>query len=226
MHEQHRQRVRRRLMREGLDAFEEHQVLELLLFYAIPRQDTNDTAHRLIEAFGSLNAVLDAAPEDLVKVKGIGENAAVLLHLLPQLARRYTQDAAEKTLTLRDADALRDYVLAKFVGHTSEQVFLLSLTAAGKLSHCAALAAGSMNAVQLDARHLLQTALRSSAASVILAHNHPGGIAVPSHNDVEATRQAANLFSAVGIRLADHMIVAGSEVFSMAATEKFRGLFV
>jgi len=226
MHEKHRERLRERLRKEGLASFEEHVVLELLLFYAIPRADTNEIAHRLIEAFGSLEAVFEAPYDELLKIQGIGETSAALLTLIPQLTRRYLSAKTESGLRLDQPEKLREYALAKYVGEKQELVYMLCLDGRGRLNNCCGLAEGSLTSASIDARHLLETALRNTASSVILMHNHPNGVAAPSYNDIEATKRVAALMASVNIRLVDHLIVAEQEVFSMAATQKFAGLFV
>jgi len=226
MHENHRERLRERLRQEGLDNFEEHVVLELLLFYSIPRADTNGIAHTLIKTFGSLEAVFEAPYDELLKVKGIGESSAALLTFIPQVTRRYVSAKAKTGVRLDRPEKLREYALAKYVGEKQELVYMLCLDGRGRLNNCCGLAEGSLTSASIDARHLLETALRNTASHIILMHNHPGGIAAPSSNDVEATKRVAALMASVDIRLVDHLIVAGQEVFSMAAARKFAGLFI
>ncbi len=226
MHEKHRERVRKRLMQEGLEGFEPHEVLELLLFYAIPREDTNETAHRLIQTFGSLEAVLEAPAAELVKVKGVGEISASLLTLVPQLARRYYNAQTQQGALAADSQSVREFARAKYLGQKTEMVYLLCFNGKGKLLHCPLLADGGMTAARLDTRHLLETVLRHNASAVALMHNHPNGIAAPSHEDIEATKRIAAILRSVQIKLLDHLIVSGQEVFSMAETEKFRALFI
>lgn len=226
MHEKHRQRVRKRVRQEGIAHLSDHNVLELLLFFAIPRADTNALAHRLIETFGSLSAVMDAPYEELVRVEGIGEAAATLLMLLPQLTRRYLGDQGRPGQLLGSIDEIKEYAINQFIGETKEIVYLLCLDGRCKYINCCRLAEGSMTAANLDARHIMETALRNKASSVALMHNHPNGVAAPSYSDVEATRRVVNLLATVNIRLVDHQIVAQREVFSMAETEKFSALFV
>ena len=114
LHEGHRQRLKERFLREGLDHFEPHTVLELLLFYAVPQRDTNELAHRLIARFGSLDAVFDAAFDELCAVEGIGRNTATLLKLVPDLTRRYLDSADHEQVLLTSVQAIGDFCVQNF----------------------------------------------------------------------------------------------------------------
>jgi len=226
MHEDHRKRVRERFLAAGLDSFPPHNVLELLLFYAIPQRDTNEIAHRLIDRFGSLSGVLEAAPEELCKVKGIGEYSATLICFAAQLAKRYLAEQGKERRTFESSQELRRYAAALFVGIKTEATFILCLDNAGQLLHCCKVSLGTRHSVSLDDRTLLETAFRYNATKVILAHNHPNGLAAPSPDDVRRTESAAALFGGLQIHLLDHLIVAGQECFSMAAHPKFARIFL
>lgn len=215
IHAGHRERLKRRFLEEGLDDFTDIQVLELLLFYAIARQDTNPIAHRLLEHFGSLSRVLEAEPEELKKVKGVGEHAAALLHLIPQLGRYYQVDSAQRVEILTSLDACGAYLVPHFFGRTRETVFLLCLDAKCKVLCCREIGEGSVNSASISVRKVVETALAANATTVVLAHNHPSGVALPSDEDVQTTRRIAAALSAVEIHLADHMVVAEGDYVSM-----------
>lgn len=225
-HGKHRERVRNLFLQSGLDGFSDHNVLELLLFYTIPQGDTNVTAHNLIDRFGSLAGTLDASVEDLVQVPGVGRYTAVFLKLLPQIARRYSGDRTTDDLCFSDREALEAYVRVQFIGERNECAFLLSFDASGRLLHCDKVSSGNVTRLQMDKRQLMETALRQGAVYTALCHNHPGGAAAPSTTDVRTTQEISALFSGVGIRLIDHLIVAGAECFSMAAQPRFQSLFM
>ncbi len=225
MHEEHRKRVRQRFLESGLQCFPPHNVLELLLFYSIPRRDTNEIAHRLLDRFGTLPAVLDAPYEELCKVEGIGEASASLIMLSGQIAKRYLHDQAQERITFETTAAFHQYVIRQFIGIKNETAFLLCLDNGGRLMHCAPASLGTKNEVMLDNRTLLETAFRHNATKVVLTHNHPNGLAVPSKSDVKRTETAILLFHSVNIQLLDHLIVAGQECFSMAANPRFGYLF-
>ena len=225
-HGNHRERVRKLFLQSGLDGFSEHNVLELLLFYTIPQGDTNVTAHNLIDAFGSLQGVLDAPVEELQKVKGVGEYTAVFLSILPQLARRYALGKAPDRVSMADREKLAEYVCSLFIGMKTERIYLLSFDGSGQLNQTVDLSEGGVRQIRLDNRRIMEAALRSDAVYVILAHNHPGGVAAPSTADANATRTAANLLSSVGIHLRDHLIAAGGECYFMSDSPRFMSIFV
>ncbi|MDR1927919.1 MAG: DNA repair protein RadC [Oscillospiraceae bacterium] len=226
MHEDHRRRVRERFLAGGLQSFPPHNVLELLLFFSIPRKDTNETAHLLLERFGSLVGVLEASYDELRKVEGVGESTATLICLTVQVARRYLIERVQEKVTFEGPSALHAYTLSQFVGQHHETALLLCLDNAGRLLHCAPVSLGTKHMVSLDNRTLLETAFRHNATKVVLAHNHPNGVAAPSRNDVIRTQSAVRLFREVKIQLLDHLIIAGDDCFSMAAHPKFGHLFL
>lgn len=178
IHDGHREKVRARFLTAGLDAFADHEALELLLYYAIPRRDTNPIAHALMERYGSLSAVLEAPVEDLRKVEGIGESAAVLLRLVPQLSRKARLADARETV-LNSAERAGAYLLELFAGLSREVLYQLCLDQKGKLMACKRLSEGSANSTDLNIRLLVENAILTSASAVILSHNHPSGIALP-----------------------------------------------
>jgi DNA repair protein RadC len=225
LHDDHRTRVRESFLQTGIEGFSGVQVLELLLFYAIPRRDTNEIAHRLLERFGSLNGVLSTSPKDLQAVEGIGESASVLLNLVMQLTRRVLLEQAVERRTLNTPQETGVYAQALFVGERSEKIYLICLDNGLKLLGSADISRGSPNAAILDNRAVLEAAFRMNAANVVLTHNHPSGEAVPSEADIQATAALANLLRSVGIPLLDHWIVAGAEAFSLAGHSKFKGIF-
>ncbi|MCD8087650.1 MAG: DNA repair protein RadC [Oscillospiraceae bacterium] len=215
-HEGHRMRLKARFMKYGLDSFDDHNVLELLLFYALPRRDTNLLAHDLLKTFGSLAGVFDATPDALMTVKGVGENTAGLIHLVPEAARRYLISKAEPGDILADSEAAGRYLVPLFFNCKNETVYMLCLNAAMKLLDCRALGQGGVDAANVSIRQIVQLALSQNAAAVILAHNHTCGIAVPSQEDLTSTLRIRDTLSMVGVTLADHIIVAGEDFISMA----------
>ena len=211
----HRERVRRRFLEEGLDGFQDYEALEMLLFYAVPRQDTKPVAKRLIEQFGSLHAVFHATPGKLMQEGGLTEPAAALIAMLPQLARKIEQQQAQGNARIASTlDAGRDAV-AMFRGRQDESVRILCMNASGKIVRRARIAEGDVNAVHFPIRRLVEEALACKAVSVILAHNHPGGTMAPSQEDLDATRSAKAALETVGIRLLDHLIVSGDNYCSL-----------
>jgi DNA repair protein RadC len=217
LHSGHRERLRKRFFDEGLDAFEDHQVLELLLFYAIPRSDTNPIAHRLLKRFGSLSAVLEADPKDLATIEGMGESAAAYLSMLPQALRRYMKGKASKgNPKLNDPDKAAKYVMPLMAGRTEEVFYVLCLDAQLKVNYAALVSSGTVKEAQILPRQVVEEAIRHKACSVILAHNHPSGTLKPSKSDIELTRQLMDALNHIDIKVQDHIIIAGTEFLSFS----------
>ena len=215
IHDGHRQRLKDRFLRRGLDGFTDIQVLELLLFYAIPRRDTNPIAHELLKKFGSVRQVLEAPLERLTEVEYITENAAVLLKLMPAMLRYYQVDKAKEEMPLVTIQACGDYLKHFFIGRKNETVFLLCLDAKCKVLACREVGEGSVNSANVPIRRVVEIALAEGASTVVLAHNHPSGIAIPSGEDVATTRRLAAALSTVDVILADHIVVADDDYVSM-----------
>ena len=208
-HAGHRERLRERYKREGLGGFAPHEVLELLLTYSIPRVDTNPLAHALIRRFGSLHAVMEASPAELEQVPGIGPGASTLITLLLPLLRMYEQ---EKLLPRKKLDTwteLTAYCRSLFLGVTEEQFYLLCFDAKLQLNATVLLSSGTPSEVDVNPRLIMQQLMRHNAVSAVLTHNHPSGSPRPSNEDVEMTLEIQRILSGVGIRLIDHIIIAG-----------------
>ena len=223
IHDGHRARLRARYIEEGLAHFNEIDTLELLLFYAIPRRDTNELAHLLLQQFGSLDGVLGATTGDLCAVPGISENTAVLLHLFNDVARKCEISRQSIRIVNSSQDA-GTFLLPYFYGLRDETVYLLCLDAKGKVLDCRALFKGSANGVAIAIRKIVEVALSVNATSVIMAHYHPGGLALPSAEDRAATLRIRAALQNLDIVLIDHIIVADQDFISMADSGLFQAL--
>ena len=221
-HEGHRARLKNRFMLHGLDNFDDHNVLELLLFYSVPRRDTNLLAHELILKFGSLAEVFDAPVEELMRVSGIGQSSALLIKLMPQLARRYLISRTAPDKQLSSTRQAGEYITPYFFGERDEVVYLVCLDAKCKVIACRQMFRGSVNSAAINMRRLVETALSFNSTSVILAHNHTSGIPTPSAEDISATRRISEAFAAVDIALTDHIVVADRAFISFADNNFFK----
>ena len=215
IHDGHREKMRQRFLKNGLEGYADHEALELLLYYALPRRDTNPIAHALLERYGSLAAVLDAPAEDLKTVEGIGESAAVLLKLVPQITKKARIAETEKDLALTTVSRVGAYLLEQYEGETREVLYQLCLDRKGKLLACKRLHEGGTAVVELDVRRIMENAILTRASGVILAHNHPSGIALPSPEDIAATARAKEALRTLEVELIDHIIVADGDFVSM-----------
>lgn len=221
VHDGHRKRVVHRYLESGIDGMEPHQILELVLFYAIPRRDTNEIAHRLLKEFGSVSGVVDAPTDDLLKVEGIGENAAALLKLIPELTRYYYTELHTE-ICLNTAQKAGEYLIPRFIGWRDEVVYLVCLDAKCRAISCTLIYRGSVNSSEVNLRKAAAVALKYNASNVILAHNHPGGVALPSREDIQTTQRVREALRVIGVGLVDHIIVADDDFVSLRETTDFR----
>ncbi len=218
IHEGHRSRMKNRFLEQGLDSFETHEILEMLLYYAIPQGDTNPLAHHLLDTFGSISKVLDAPVEALEKVKGVGPSSAVLLKMIPQLARVYLEDL-KIPKPLLDAEDMAHYIIPKFVGRMNEVVVLLLLNSKAEVLFCDVINEGSVVEVSIYVREIVHMAMRHDATSAVIAHNHPSGNTFPSRGDMKATADVYDALQPVGVALLDHFIIAdGKNYLSMQSS--------
>ncbi|MBR1810519.1 MAG: RadC family protein [Clostridia bacterium] len=224
-HAGHRQRLREYFLNHGMDEMRDYEILELFLFYSIPRQDTRPIARRLLNKFGSLSAVLDANIGEIMTVGGIGRNSACLLKMLPDVARMYMLDKKENKVRLETTDAIRSYLADFFIGKRVECFYILCMDRSCKLLRCTKLGEGEEYNVAVSINKVSLEIAESAASLVVIAHNHPFGMALPSQQDVTLTKNIADLARAMGVSLIDHLIFSADDVFSMANSKKFYKLF-
>ena len=215
VHDGHRERLRNRFLNDGLDHFNDIQALELLLFYAIPRRDTNEIAHALLARFKTVAQVLDAPVEELKKVPGVGDNAATFLSLVSAMGRYYLISQANRVEILNSIEECGSYLMPFFRGKRNETVFMLCLDAKCKVLCCREIGEGSVNTASVPIRKLVECALSANATSVVLAHNHPSGLAFPSDEDRYTTMRIAAALDVVDVVLVDHLVMSEDEYISM-----------
>ena len=213
-HDGHRERMRQRYLEQGLAGFAPHEVLELLLMYAIPRVNTNPIAHRLLDHFGSLHGVMEAHPRELMQVKGIGAQAATLLSMLLPLFKLYQQDQMKPKPILETYQQMADYCKTLFLGTREEKLFILCLDSQLKLLAAELIADGTPAAVQLAPRQIVQALMRHHATGAVITHNHPSGSLFPSQEDVDITAQVQMILNGMDMRLYDHILIADGRDFS------------
>ena len=216
VHVGHRERLRRRFAEHGLENFDDVNVLELLLFYVRPRQDTNELAHRLIDYFGSIDRVFDARLGDLERVEGVGRETAAFLHLIPQVSRRYMERKWRPGELMDSAGAAGRFLLPLFAHERSEVVYMVCLDARCAYLNSRAMARGTGHFAEVSTRSLVEYVLGQNAAKAIVAHNHPQGLALPSREDEIATEKLLFALASVEVELVDHIIVAGQQFASLA----------
>ena len=222
IHSGHRQRLKDRFLREGLDGFEKHNMLELMLFYSIPQRDTNPIAHALLDRFGSLSGVFAASVSELCTVDGVSEHTATLIKLIPSIWR----NAACEVNTDERYDSLHKLgrlMVRRFSGLTVENVILVLLDNSWHIIEIIQLGAGSANHVRFDTRKLLEHAFRTNASMALLAHNHPNGTLVASPEDLETTSAVAQAFRTIRVEFLEHLLVVGDQYEPLL--EKAEGVF-
>ncbi|MBO4423769.1 MAG: DNA repair protein RadC [Clostridia bacterium] len=208
MAEGHRERLKTRFRTEGLDNFNDINALELILFYAVPRSDTNPLAHRLLDRFGSFSAVLDADYDDLMEVRGVSDHTATYLKLLPEAARYYQSSKITEKTELATLSDIGEFLVRKYVGVIKETVYMLLLDNKRCLIGVEKLHEGSVSSAAVSVRKMAEIALKKRAAAIVIAHNHPSGLAVPSPDDIMATRNFKQALDTLEIEFIDHFVVA------------------
>lgn len=224
IHAGHRERLRKRFSENGFDGFQEHEILEYILGYAIPQKDLNPIAHALIDRFGNLSGVLDASVDDLKKVDGIGDYSALFLNMMPKLFRVYS-DSKKRMDTLYTPEQIGEFLMPKFLGYKHEMIYGIFMdNKCSVLKHCR-LSEGSANSVPLCTRKICEIAFQTGATAVVIAHNHPNGIPLPSKEDIINTSNLVSCLKCFDISLVDHLIFGDDDYVSLSSSDEFRKLF-
>jgi len=225
VHEGHRDRMRDKFLKSGLDSMASHEVLEFLLFHSVPRQDTNEIAHNLMKTFGSLPAVLDAPYEELIKVDGVSKVTATFIKFQLQLMRRYFSDKTELATPIKCVRDCGNYLLGRYIGYDNEIASVLCMDNKCNVLGFQIICEGDIGSAVFSSRKIIEAAIKYRATTAILAHNHPGGIALPSDEDIVATQGIKSALSYVGVLLLDHIIIADGDYVSLAESEEYKYLF-
>ncbi len=226
VHEGHRKRVKDRYVEEGLDAFSDHEIVELILFYCIPQRDTNELAHKMINEFGSLHNLLEANPRDIARRCNVNLNTSILLSLMAPLSRRYLKQKWGNRPVLNSSTIAGNYAVSLFAGRVYECFFVICLDSQNHVNHATLVHEGTINEAPVYPRIIVETALRHRANSVILAHNHPGGSLRASNADIDVTRKIYQAMKPIAISVVDHIIVAGDKYISLAEQGVFDSMMI
>lgn len=213
-HDGHRSRMRKRYLETGFDSFQDHEILEMLLYNCYTRRNTNDIAHKLLESFGSISAIFEAPVDSLIKA-GVSESVAVYLHMIPDVCRVYYDDRNNSKVKVINEDNICGYFQHKFIGRVDETIYLLLLDSKQKEIYCGVVATGTSCMSDVPVRKIVDLALRYNATSAVIAHNHPSGLAMPSKADINVTKILHTTLATVGINLLDHIIVADDDAYSL-----------
>lgn len=226
IHSGHRKRVKANVIKNGFSQLEEHKLLELMLFYSIPREDTNELAHRLIDHFGSFKEVFEADIDQLKRVEGVGENTALMIASVGEAFYRFLKSEPPKRKIYKDTEALKEFSLSVFRGEKIEKVFIMCFDKNKRLKRYAVIAEGTETSSEIDMQKIIKNLVDSESSIVVLAHNHPESSAEPSAYDIDSTRTVAVTLRKIGYALADHIIIGRDEdAYSMYADPRFNGIF-
>ncbi len=225
VHKDHRSRMKKRFIDNGsLDGFQTHEQLEMLLYYACPRKDTNELAHRLLNGFGSFSALCDASVSALCDC-GISEHVAVLLKMIPEFSRIYIDDKKNNADREIDFEHLGDFFIPKYIGKDFEEVYLLLLDNKGRQIFFGCIAKGSFSGSDVPVKKIVELTMKYQAYSAVISHNHPSGNLFPSREDCAITEQLIKTLELIDSHLIDHIIVSGDEYISLAENEFTRRMF-
>lgn len=210
LHKEHRKRMRERYLTSGIDSFSTHNIVEFMLFNVIPRKDTNETAHKLLNYYGSFANILDADYYDLIQREGIGVYAATFIKLLPDLFRIYSIDKASTGTVYDKVDKIAEFLISYYTAITKEIIVVILLNNKNAMIDCVKIHEGSVSSGFVNPDMIAEIVFTRKATNFILAHNHPNGDPQPSTEDILATRMINNAFSMFNIKMLEHYIIAGT----------------
>jgi DNA repair protein RadC len=212
VHRGHRKKMRQRFITsDNLDGFADHEVLELLLYYAYPMRDTNELAHRFIDSYGSLYNLMNDAPENIMERLKVTENVAVLISLIPKLYSRCQISGFGTKPTISGFTSASRYFTALLGGESKESLCMLLLNKQKKLIAEIRLASGSVDGANLTTDTVVRQAIACKASYAVIGHNHPSGGKKPSREDVAATDKIIRALSLIGVTVMDHIIVCSND---------------
>ena len=223
IHEGHRERMRSRFLQEGADGMATHEILEMLLYGTIPRGDTNEIAHHLLDEFGSISNLIEADPHEIAKTAGVGIKSAVFLSLLHELVLRYEREKVEQKPALTSISRSVEYCRALLAFRPTERFYVICLDSRRKILHTSKISEGTVNDAVVSPRMVAEKALRYQATSVLLCHNHPKGSVKPSFDDINLTARLKRMLEPLGVEVVDHIIIGENEYFSFFENDLLKG---
>ena len=210
LHANHRQRMKEKFLKFGFSAFNDHEILEYLLYYAIPQKDTNEIAHRLINKAGSLIGVFNLPYEELIKVQGVKKHTALFIMSIPYISRLYAVESAKSAMKQGlTYEEIGDFATKTFIGYNKEVLMGFYFDAKMHLLGHSIISEGSSYALNCDMKKITDETLKHNAANLVLAHNHPSNLIIPSADDFSSTKNLSRLLSKFDIILVEHFVVCG-----------------
>ncbi len=215
VHKDHRARMRKKFVDNGFEGFADHEILEMLLYYSVPRRNTNPLAHKILDKYKTLANVFDAPPEELMREVGVSEVTATLLSMVPKLSKVYETSKWNRMVCLSDVETLGRYAISMFKDKINEEFALICLDSNRRVHWSGIIVKGTIDRTEAYPRLVVNEALKHNATNVVFVHNHPGGTLAPSVADKEATDNLVGVLRGIGIKVLDHIIVSGNRYFSM-----------
>lgn len=222
----HRLRVKNAVKQNGFDHLTDERLLELILFYSIPRVEVYDVAKALVNEFGSLQDVFNADFHRLCKVKGVGENTALMITAMGESFRRASKPKRDGRVSLKSVDDLKNLAKSELMGMNNENVILVCLDSAKRVKKIVRISEGDKKESFIDVRKAVQAVIDCEATSAFIAHNHPEGTCEPSANDIDSTRALCVMFRKLGFLLVDHIVIGcDNDAYSMRSDPSFAQMF-
>lgn len=217
LHKGHRKRVRERFLAEGGESFEDHQLLEMLLFNCVPLKDTNELAHELLNEFGgSLLRLFQADPREIMKRCRVSEGIAIFLSAQLEMFKRFNLEYNGKKHVINTTPLAGEYAMTLMEYDKSEKFYVICLDSGSRILNSVLVSKGTVNETVVSKRKIVETVLQNSAAFVMLVHNHPGGTIEPSKDDLKTTKILIEALKCVNVPVVDHIIVGEHKYFSFA----------
>lgn len=212
----HRERIREKYLKNGINSFQEYEILELLLTYAIPRKDTKDLAKNLLKKFGSIEKVITAKKEDLEEVEGLGKASISFLKLMGELPHIFYENSLRNTdiITIKSKENLLKFLRSKIAFEKIEKFYVLYLSNSNELIAYNEKSYGTLDKSAVYPREIYKDVLKYDAKAIILAHNHPSGSAKPSKSDMDITKEISNGLKNFDALLLEHIIITENSYFS------------
>lgn len=210
-HKGHRKRMKNRYSSFNFENFAEHELVELILFYSIPRKNTNEIAHALLERFGTINRMAEASIDELKLVNGVGDNSAVLIKLILSCAKKYAEDSQKPEKRLNTIDKAVYHANMNTMGAVKELVYATFLDNSLNVIDTNLIAVGTIDEVAPPVRTIVELSILKRADAVMIMHNHPGGCVEASPADIHFTMSLEQTLSMIGVHLVEHIIVGGTE---------------
>lgn len=214
IHAGHRERMRQRFLKEGAEGFADHELLEMLLYYANPRGDTNPLAHKMIQEFTSLPSLIEADPVDISRICGVSKNTAILISLQKELSKRCLAVQWRDRPTLNSLEKAKGFCKSLMAYKNREYFYVICLDSKRRVIQNCKISEGTLHEAVVHPRIVVEAVIKHQASSVILCHNHPSGNEKPTFDDVSLTTQLMQVLQAIDVQTVDHIIVAEDRLYS------------